>query len=100
MNLNLHQNAGKKFDRITRAYISNYNNTFNYITTCASATVFFTIAFTISFKTTNTMCGTVSSKHLQNLEQLIDSFLQLHHLVAHCNCWQLHTAVGFNIMKN
>ena len=67
---------------------------------CANAAVFFTTTFLISFKATNTMCmdstgSSVSSIHLQNLEQLTDSFLKLHRLVA--RCWQLQTAVMFSV---
>ena len=75
MNQHLHQYAGKPFDRINTSVIiiiplttllyvcmgssifyNGIPNTFNYITTCASAAVIFTIAFSIPFKTTNTMC--------------------------------------------
>ena len=67
---------------------------------CVNAAVFFTTAFLISFKATNTMCIDLSIQQALLFHPYIcrnwatDSYLQLHSVVAQCR--QLQTAVVFS----
>ena len=61
MNQNLHQCVGKTFDRYY--YISTYNNTFNYISMCASAALIIITSFTMPL--TTLLCVLVQQYVLQ-----------------------------------